>query len=138
MAFGAVQMRLSTRRQFSSTLAVIGSCFGVYAVLAAALHSLKSHGVVSYKSPPGTIVQYSDTSFMAPDDHPKPLASVLPNRLASSTRSTTPPDSTQTTAKEVPKKASRKTTARQERPARNAWNQWNFASGSSRGYQPMW
>jgi hypothetical protein len=138
MAFRAIQMRLSTRRQLSSALAVVGGCFGVYAVLAVALHSLKNHGVVSYKPPPGTIVQYSDTSSVAPDDRPKPLPPVLPNRLASTTRSTMPTGSTETTVKEVPKKAPRKTTARQERPARNAWNQWNFASGSSRGYQPMW
>jgi hypothetical protein len=67
-------MRLSSRRQLSSALAVVGSCLGVYAILAVTLHWLKNHGVVAYKSPPASIEQYSDASFVATDA--KPLSSV--------------------------------------------------------------
>jgi hypothetical protein len=97
----------SSRSRGSSALAVVGSCLGVYVVLAVAFHWLmeptvaKNQGVAPYEPSPARIVQAS-----GPPSVP-PVRSGLPSRVTSkpptsATATTVAPKSTETARSELP------------------------------------
>ena len=127
-------MRLRTSRlRGSYALAVIASCLGVYAVLAVAFHWLlaptmaKSQGPGRYNPTPATIVLHPVPPPAAP------VRSEPPSRVVSMrpTPATLATESAETTATAVPKKTKKaaRRPPRQEQPARDFWNPFNFAAG---------
>jgi hypothetical protein len=126
---GDSKLHLRVSRLFGSySLAVIGSCLGVYVVLAVAFHWLIAPTVAKKQTmSPATMVQYSSPAFAAPaHSEPPPRAVRTP---ATARVAAEVPESTGSIAavpKKTPKKAARRT-VRHERPARDFWNPWNFA-----------
>jgi hypothetical protein len=126
---GGIKLHSRISRLLGSySLAVVGSCLGVYVVLAVAFQWLVAPTVAkNQRVSPAMIVQYSSPAFAAPaPSEPPPRVATTP---APTTVAAEVPESTGTVAtvpKKTPKKPARKT-VRHERPARDFWNPWNFA-----------
>ena len=106
--WGAFNVRLYTSRsQGSYALAAVGSCLGVYAVLAVTFHWLveptlaKNQGVVPYEPSPARIVQFSDTPVVPPV-RSEPPSRVASNPPTSATVATATPGSKETVRSEGP------------------------------------
>ena len=118
-------------------MAVVGSCLGVYVILAMAFHWFveptvaKSREVAAYQPPPATVMQYTAAPVAVPVAPPEP-----PSRFAATSATSAPtsaaPEPADKPVDTTPKKPSRqraeRTTARHERPT-NGWNQVGSASG---------
>ena len=116
---------------------MIGSCLGVYAVLAVAFHWLlaptmaKSQGAGRYNPPPAAIARQPvpPPAAHVRSEPPSRVVSIPPTRA---TLARAVPESAETTAAAVPKKTTKKAARRpprQEQPARDFWNPFNFAAG---------
>ena len=135
----------SSRRRVSPTLAVLGSCLGVYVVLAVVFNWLieptvaKNHSGAAEPSQAAPIVQYSDPAFVPPVRAERPFRFAL-KPPASATVTAAAPASKEKTAAEVPKKTPKRevirTTPRQDRPVREHRNERDFATAPSNGYRP--
>jgi hypothetical protein len=128
--FGGIKLHWRISRVFGSySLAVIGSCLGVYVVLAVAFHWFVAPTVAKSQTtaPTATMVHYQDAALAAlVQSEPQSRATVTPT---TATVAAEGPESTGTVAavpKKKPKKAARRS-VRQERPARDFWNPWNFS-----------
>ena len=127
--FGGIKLHWRISRVLGSySLAVVGSCLGVYVVVAVAFHWLVAPTVAKNQAmPTATMVHYQGAALAA-------LVQSEPQSRAADTPTTATvaaelPESTGTVAtvpKKTPKKSARKT-VRRERPARDFWNPWNFA-----------
>jgi hypothetical protein len=134
-------MRLRTlRRQGSSALAVVGSCLGVYIVLAVAFNWFveptvaKSREASASKLPPATIMQNSVPPLVAPAarSEPQPRIASKPIGIANDAR-VTPDDSEK--AAEAPKEAPKKHV---ERTGRDRRNPWDHATSRPYEFRSVW
>jgi hypothetical protein len=146
-------MRWGTSRNRHSTLLVVGSCLGIYVVLAVCFHWLTqptvvtAYGVTASKPPPTLAVVSSDTRIVTPAPQPSPVPSEPPT----SARAKPPPrfatvpvvepapkavENSAVAPKKAPKNRVARTAPRRERPVRERRNPWEYASGPSNGYRP--
>lgn len=125
-------MLRSLRDRALSNLAVIGSCLGVYVVLAIAFHWLigptvaKNPGAVVDKPAPAMETQspIATSSIPATQSQLQPLRFVSkPQGLAAAAA----PDATDVVPRKTPKKQMARKTVRRERPASR--NPWDFGFG---------
>jgi hypothetical protein len=143
---GGAQMRLSrSRRRGSSALAVVGSCLGVYVILAMAFHWFveptvaKSREVAAYQPPPPTMMQYSPAPVAVPVTRIEPPSRIAATSATSGPTSAAPEPASaahepadkpvETAPKKPPRQHVERTTARHERPAGGGWNTVGSASG---------
>jgi hypothetical protein len=118
---GGVQMYVhnTSRRRGSSVFAVVGSCLGVYVVLAMAFHWFvepsvaKSRAVAPYQPPPAAMMQAA-----VPIARSAPPARLAATSATPATDASAPADMP---ADATPKKPARQQAARHELPAR-VWN----------------
>jgi hypothetical protein len=125
-----------------SSILIVASCLGVYAILAAGFHWLlpsaigKTPEVPNYQSLPANAAIARDAA-LAPA--PSPTLSATPTSLpatahfALAARASAPEKAANEVPKEAPKKHVAKAAPRHEREARHVRerrNSWDFASGS--------
>jgi hypothetical protein len=133
-----IHMRTSRHRGLSA-LAGVGSCLGVYVVLAIVFHWLieptvaKNRGVIADKPVPAMVMQQPPATF------PASAAQLeLPSRFVSKPRplatTAAAPDATDVVPKKTPTKRVARATDRQERPAYR--NPWDFAWGGFNRSRP--
>ena len=112
-------------------MAVVGSCLGVYVVLAIAFHWLieptvaKNHVVVADKPAPAVVMQHPPAPSLAPAAQLE-----LPSRFVSKPRplaTAAAPAATDAVPKTTPRKQVARTTVRPERTADR--NPWGFGWG---------
>jgi hypothetical protein len=143
-------MRWRNSRNRHSTLLVVGTCLGVYVVLAVCIHWLTqpaivtAYGVTASSSPPTTAVISSDARFVTPVLQPSPVPSEqptsAPSRFATVPLVESAPKVVENSAvapKKAPKNRVARTGPRRERPIRERRNpMWDYASGSYNGNRP--
>jgi hypothetical protein len=125
-----------------SSILIVASCLGVYAILAAGFHWLlpsaigKTPEVSNYQSLPANVPIARDAALVPA---PTPTLSAAPSSLpatahfALAARASAPDKVANEVPKEPPKKHVAKAAPRREREARHIRerrNSWDFASGS--------
>jgi hypothetical protein len=143
-------MRWRNSRNRHSTLLVVGTCLGVYVVLAVCIHWLTqpaivtAYGVTASSPPPTTAVVSSDARFVTPVLQPSAVPSEqptsAPSRFATVPLVESAPKVVENSAvapKKAPKNRVARTGPRRERPIRERRNpMWDYASGSYNGNRP--
>jgi hypothetical protein len=143
-------MRWRNSRNRHSTLLVVGTCLGVYVVLAVCIHWLTQPAVVTaYGAAPVATVADTRIVTPAPPEQPSPV----PSEPSTSARAKPPTPATVTVAAvapetvenpaAAPKKAAKnrvaRTAPRRERSVRERRNpMWDYASGSYNGNRPWY
>jgi hypothetical protein len=111
-------------------LAVIGSCLGVYVVLAVAFHWFVQPSVSKNYGAPA----FNAQAFVArPDSAAPPPSAVAPATPAPSHLAAAPPAATEPTPAAVPPNAAKKYVARKRQDSER--RPWDFVWGPSNGYR---
>jgi hypothetical protein len=137
MGFGA------SRRKGISVLAVIGSCLGVYVVLATAFHWFVQPTIAKHQSvvadrfapvlqlQPSVTTPAATTAAAATPTEP-PIRMVKPPQSAAATANAAAAAASDTTTESAPKPAPRRV-VRAPRPERRAYNPWDNGWGGGGG-----